>query len=92
MASASVSARPSLQREYQVGEHKLHNLQAEAAQLRDTCCALDSRIEGAIQVIRELLNSDVAAREAIRTESAGPTGRLRPSVATPRAIPPCIRS
>jgi hypothetical protein len=40
-----------LQREYQVGQQRLHTLQTEAAELRDTLL----RIEGAMQLAREML-------------------------------------
>ena len=45
-----------LQQEYQHGQTRLHELEQEAAQLRDTLL----RISGAIQVLEEVISSATA--------------------------------
>jgi predicted nuclease with TOPRIM domain len=46
-----------LQREFEMGEQRLQTLEAEQARLRDTLL----RIQGAMQVLRELLDGEAEA-------------------------------
>ena len=62
-----------LQQDFEVGERRLRDLEAQQAQLRDTLL----RIDGAIQVLRELLSN---AEMRNGTSSAEANGELGATV------------
>ena len=61
-----------LQRDFEVGERRLRELDAQQTQLRDTLL----RIDGAMQVLRELLSSDDMQNGTSGAEANGELGAI----------------
>jgi predicted nuclease with TOPRIM domain len=67
-----------LKREFEVGERRLRDLERQQIQLRETML----RIDGAIQVLSELLSEDVPA-----SPPASPSGGADGNLASPVPAP-----
>jgi hypothetical protein len=61
-----------LQRDFEIGERRLRELDAQQAQLRDTLL----RIDGAMQVLRELLGNDEMQNGTSAAEANGGLGAI----------------